>query len=346
MVVWLWVGGLVVAGAGGCSPRVQVMVGDGGDAMLREQVVERERGDGGNKVVQIDVRGLIADSRSPGLLGPGSNPVDVFARRLDMAARDPRVRGVIVRINSPGGTVAGTEAMHAELVRFRARTGVPVVASMGEVAASGGYYLALGADEIVAQPTTITGSIGVIFPTINVSQGLGWIGVTGRAVTSGPNKDLANPLVPPREEHYAILQGMVDDFAGRFVALVRSRRPGLAAGDVAEATDGRVMTGSRAREIGLVDSTGTLRDAFARVKALAGIEAATWVKYRAEEAVPGSIYARGGAEPEDGGSAAGGVAGRIGAGVAQEVAAMSGMTPPGFYYVWQAGIGAARLDSE
>ncbi|MBM4108471.1 MAG: signal peptide peptidase SppA [Phycisphaerae bacterium] len=273
-----------------CTPTVNVNFG-GPERGLREETVLEPHASGA-KVALIDVTGLIADASRPSLLGRGENPVDEAAKRLERARTDPAVRAVVLRINSPGGTVTGSATLYDEVRRFRADSGKPVVASMGEVAASGGYYLALAADAIVAQPTTLTGSIGVIIPTINLSEGLGMIGVRSRALTSGPNKDLANPLEPPRERHYAVLQAIVDDFYASFRSRVVERRPAIDAARLDELTDGRVVTGAAAHAAGLVDHLGGVREAFALAKDLAGVSSARLVKYPgASDKGPRSPYA-------------------------------------------------------
>ncbi len=328
---------LVSVACGGCTPKVNVAVGAYDEAILREVTVSRDARSDRRwpqaRIAQIDVRGVIMDGRSPGLLVPGVNPVDALARRLEMAAGDPRVKAVVLRINSPGGTVAASEAMYAEIVRFRERSGKPVIVSMGETAASGGYYIALAGDRIIAQQTTITGSIGVIFPTINVSSGLAKIGVVSRAVKSAANKDLVNPLEPMRDSQYEVVQAVVDDFYARFVALVKDRRPALKSEDVAIATDGRIVTGSEALRLGLVDELGTLRDAFERAKNAAGVSGATWVKYQSEDAPRASPYAMG---PESAPSAG---AGSAAASAVDRVMSAAGVVPSGFYYLWLAGAG-------
>lgn len=131
----------------------------------------------------------------------------------------------------------------------------------------------------MAEPTTITASIGVIIPTVNVSEGLNRIGIVSRSVKSGPNKDLANPLEPIRDSQYLILQGMVNEFYARFRGLVVERRPGVKKDQLDELTDGRVVTGERAAETGLVDSTGGVREAFEAAKKRAGVSHAALVKY-------------------------------------------------------------------
>lgn len=266
-----------------CSPKVNINFGDGGGRLVEHTVID-DRSRASEKIALIDVRGMLIDARRPGLLGYGPNPVDQFVKALDKARNDGSVRGVVVRITSPGGTVTASDIMHDELRRFREETGKPVIASIGEVGASGGYYLALAADEIYVQPTSITGSIGVIFPTINASKGLGMIGIESRAVKSGPNKDLANPLEPAREAHYALLQTQVDELYARFRGLVIARRPGLKPADIDAATDGRVVTGNAAVGLGLADAEGGVREAYAAAKTSAGIGPARLVKYVDEDA--------------------------------------------------------------
>lgn len=296
----------------------------------------------GARVALIDVRGVILDSPQRGFLSPAINPVDELVARLEKAEHDPGVRAVVLRINSPGGGVAATETMYREVVRFRETTGKPVVVSMGEVAASGGYYLALAGDAIYAQESTITGSIGVIMPTINVSQGLASIGIVSRSITSGPNKDMANPLEPMRDGQYELLQEMVDEFYASFRERVLERRRAvletranapaalwMAADPDAirssreyllahtdELTDGRIMTGLAAQRAGLVDSLGGVRDAFAQACKLAEIDAknARLIKYFDSNDVygPRSIYGQ--ARAGDGSMATGGTGGAGGAG--------------------------------
>ncbi len=286
----LSVGFLLFAGLS-CAPiTFHLNVGQTDGELEASEALNDAKGED-TKVVLIDLRGMIADNRAPRLLGDGPNPVDSVLARLALAETDDDIAGVILRINSPGGTVTASHIIHREILRFRERTGKPVIASLGEVAASGGYYVALACDEIVSEPTTITGSIGVIIPTINISEGLSKIGVHSRAIKSGANKDLANPLEPVREEHMDVLQKMVDEMYDRFVALVEERRPGLSIASRNEALDGRVMTGARAQEIGLVDRLGGVRDCHDLVLEKTGIERAALIKYHTRGAVTRTPYA-------------------------------------------------------
>lgn len=283
---------LVVSAAAipGCLPNRFVIDLAGSDGKLLQKDV---MGDAGAtaKVALIDVEGLIAHSASGGLFAGAGNSVDELVARLDLAEKDEKVRAVVLRVNSPGGTVAASDTMYNEIASFRARSKKPVVVSMAEVAASGGYYISLAADRVIAQPTTITGSIGVLVQTVNFSKGMAMIGVEARAVTSGANKDLTNPLQPMREEHYAIIQGTVDEFYRGFRGRVAQSRPVIEASRLDTITDGRVFTGETALREGLVDALGGVREAFDEAKRLAGIKSARLVKFHTPGRTPSSAYA-------------------------------------------------------
>lgn len=324
---------------GGCLPQRFVIDVTPAKRELAETVVLSDDGAGigSAKFALISVSGFLADVEKPGLLGSGTNPVDEFVARLKRAADDKAVRGIVLRVNSPGGTVTGADIMYQELRRFRERTGKPVVVSMGEIATSGAYYLSLGADEIYAQPTSVTASIGVLMQTLNVSKGLSMIGVEARALTSGPNKDIANPLEPMEEGQYDILEGMVEEYYARFRGLVIERRTGLSPADAEWATDGRVMTGARAAEIGLVDGAGGIHAAFAAAKRLAGVEGmrGRLVAYHVSGDSPRSAYA------VTGGDVSRGVMGAPGSGDGATINVIDVPWPrsltlePGFYYLWR-----------
>ena len=278
----------------GCSPLgLTVRLGPVSDELVASTVKELGEGPGRprDRIAMIVVRGIITDTPTPSLLGDSNAPLDDLVSQLRLAAKDENVRAVILRIDSPGGTVAGSETAYREVRSFMQETDKPVVISMGEVATSGGYYLALAGDHIVAEPTTLTGSIGVLIPTFNASEGLDMIGIRTRFLTSGPNKDLANPLAPVQEQHYEILQGIVGEYYARFLSLVLRRRPTLAPEHVAKATDGRVMTGDTAAAIGLVDTLGGVREASAKAMTLAGVSHAVLVRYGTRGNAPRTAYA-------------------------------------------------------
>lgn len=284
-----------------CAPLSVTFTLGAREQPLKETAVLEDHG-ANAKIALIDIRGTIIDAARPGLFSSGANPVDELVARLRKAEEDDAVKAIVLRINSPGGSVTASDTMYREVRRFAETTKKPVIASLGEVAASGGYYLALATDEIITQPTTITASIGVIIPTVNVSDGLRRIGIVARSIKSGANKDLANPLEPIRESQYAVLQGMVDEFYARFRNLVVERRPTLDTARIDELTDGRVVTGAEALRSGLADREGDLRDAFARAKELANVSAASLIKYHEITSKPRTAYSPAALAPESAGA--------------------------------------------
>src|SRR5215471_8738561 len=245
-----------------------------------------------NKVAIIDVEGLIINAKTSSFLsGDSDNPVSLFRERLQAAADDKRVRAVVLRINSPGGAVTASDIMYQDLLTFRRETGKPVVACMMDVAASGGFYLAMASDFILAHPTTVTGSIGVIMSLYDASALFAKIGVASNPIKSGPNKDIGNPARPMSDEQRAILQGMIDQFYGEFVKVV-ARGRGTSEERVRGLADGRIYTGMEAKELGLVDHVGYLEDAIAAAASMAGLADTSIVAYDRGDGYRGSIYAR------------------------------------------------------
>lgn len=206
-------------------------------------------------VARIDLAGMIVD-----------DPLRDEA--LAEVADDPRAKALIVRINSPGGTAAGSEAAFAALRRVAGNK--PVVAVMGEVAASGGYMASLAADRIFARAGTVTGSIGAIWQTTNVTGLLDKVGVSTETFKSGPLKAQPNPFEATTEEARAVTRGLVGEIHKSFVAMVADRR-GLATGEVLALADGRVFTGSQAMAAGLVDAIGGETEARAWLAAEKGV---------------------------------------------------------------------------
>jgi protease-4 len=328
---------------GGCASwRVVLEPVPPADALEERVVLEADAGGGSAKIAMIDVDGLIADAPG-GLLGGGTNPVAEFSRALARAADDTRVKAVVLRINSRGGTVTGSDMVHGEVQRFRRETNKPVVVLLGEIAASGGYYLACAGDEIIAHPTTITGSIGVITQTVQLGPALERLGVVADAVVSGPNKAMASPLGVPDAGHREILQSMVDDFYGRFRDVVREGRPGIDPAVFDQVTDGRVVTGRQALELGLVDRLGDAHDAFARARELAGVDRARLIRYLAPGARANGVYSAGRAQAAA--AAAGNGAGAAAAGGIEvnllRVDGLDAAFLPSarFLYVWAAPVG-------
>ncbi len=281
---------LALLAAVGCSPVNLTIGGDPSDNALRATVVDDAGGFDNDSVAVIDVSGLIHNGRS-GLFGGGENPVALLDEQLRRAADDSDVKAVILRINSPGGTVTASDVMYRQVMRFKEKTGKPVIALMMDVAASGGYYLACAADAVVAYPTTVTASIGVIVQTISFKGAMTRVGINAEALTSGPNKAAGSPLGDLTPEHRAVLQKMVDDFYKRFVEKVRKHRPSIPPDQFAAMTDGRIVSGDKALSAGLVDHLGDLHDAFRLAKSAAGIDKADLIRYHRKHRYVGSPYA-------------------------------------------------------
>jgi protease-4 len=288
---------------------------------LTESVVMGDRG-ATDKIALVDVTGLIINAPRPGFPSGGENPVARFSESLRRAAQDSRVKALVVRINSPGGSVTASDLIYREIARFRKETGKPVVVLMDSVAASGGLYAACAADEVIAHPTTITGSIGVIVQTFNFSEGMRKVGIGADAITSGPNKAMGSPFAPMPPEHRALLQQLVDEFHGGFRDVVVRARPALPAEDLQWIADGRVLTGRRAAEVGLVDRLGSMPEAFEAARTRAGLSRARLVKYHRPLEYVGSPYAS--ATP----------AGPTEINLLQVNLVDTLLDMPGFYYLW------------
>jgi len=179
---------------------------------------------------------------------------------IDDLAHNPRVRGLLVRVDSPGGAVAPSQEIHAALLRFQEEHHKPVVISMGNVAASGGYYIACSADRIVADPGTLTGSIGVIMHFTRIDPLLDRLGISSQVVKSGKYKDIGSPTRAMTDEERELLGGVIDSVYGQFVRAVAEGRD-LPEARVRELADGRIFSGAQAQEAGLVDDLGGLRAA-------------------------------------------------------------------------------------
>jgi protease-4 len=212
--------------------------------------------DRGDKVAVLPITGLIADSES-------------VIEQLKKYAKDESVKAIVLRINSPGGGVGPSQEIHEEVRKLRDKK--PVVASMGALAASGGYYIACATRKIYANPGTITGSIGVIMPFFNAEDLARKIGIRGMEVKSGRFKDTGSSLRPMTPEEKALLQGVVDNTHRQFVlAVAEGRKQPFSR--VMEIADGRILSGEQAKALGLVDALGNLEDAVAEAGRMAGIK--------------------------------------------------------------------------
>lgn len=214
-------------------------------------------GSGTSKIVQLYVDGVIADSDS----FSGGFRASSFLSQLNQVMEDQNVEGVIIRVDSPGGTVIDSEEIHAKILELK-EAGVTVVVSMGATAASGGYYISAPADFIFASPSTITGSLGVIFSVPNFQKAADWIGYKENTITSGKMKDIGSPLREMTAEERGVFQALVDESYEQFVKVIADGR-GLSKAEVLKLADGRIYSGKQAQKLGLVDELGSLEDATA-----------------------------------------------------------------------------------
>jgi protease-4 len=238
VLVYLAVAGLFVLSVGGLSR------GESGPALF------------GPRVAIVEVEGIIVE-------------VDDIVRELKSYRENPAVRAVVIRINSPGGVVAPTQELHDAVLRLR-QAGKPVVASLGAVAASGGYYIAVACDQIYANPGTLTGSIGVIMQLANLEQLMKKVGVDYVVVKAGQFKDLGNVARPMTSDERRVMQALLDDVHGQFIGAVAAGRK-LQRDEVARFADGRVFSGVQAKGLRMVDALGGLEEAVLAAGTLAGL---------------------------------------------------------------------------
>jgi protease-4 len=217
----------------------------------------------GDKIAVVDIKGVITSSRD-------------IVEQIDTFKADDDVKAIILRINSPGGGVGPSQEIYREVLSAKEKK--KVVASMASVAASGGYYVACASDLIVANPGTITGSIGVVMEFSNVEDLLKKIGLRSYVIKSGKHKDIGSPLRKMTPEERSILQGVIDSVHNQFIRAVAKGRD-MKEEKVRQIADGRIFSGEQAKELGLVDRLGSLQDAIEIAAELIGVEGKPVVIY-------------------------------------------------------------------
>jgi protease-4 len=211
----------------------------------------------GNKIGVVEVRGVITESSG-------------IIEEIHQYQEDEGVKAIILRIDSPGGGVGPSQEVHREILRFKSQTRKKVVTSMGSVAASGGYYIACASDRIVANPGTITGSIGVLMEFTNIEELFKKIGIKGIVLKSGEHKDIGSPFREMTPDEKKIVQDVIDNVQQQFIeAVVKGRK--MDREKVVQIADGRILTGEQAKQLGLVDEMGNLQDAIDMTAKMVGI---------------------------------------------------------------------------
>jgi protease-4 len=255
-----------------------------------DEVVMRDH-TGSDKILVVNLDGVITSG-----LGRGFSMVDILQAQFRRAAKDDKIKAVLIKVDSPGGEVLASDEIFKAVVRFQDDTGKPVVCSMGSLAASGGYYVAVGARWIVANELTITGSIGVIMGTYNYRGLMDKVGVVPMTFKSGRYKDMLSSSKEPDHitpEEKAMVQGLIDETFGRFKDVVlqgrtRANKENAKSSDKGRPladewknfADGRILSGSEAFKHGFVDELGDFDKAVERTQKLAGTGKCRLVEYR------------------------------------------------------------------
>ena len=246
---------------------INIRIGTRSEEPLKEYTLE---GKGREKVLVIPVRGFLSDASERGLLGGRPGAVQEIVAELRKAQKDHNIKAVLLEINSPGGSTTASDVLYHEITRFKELTNAKIVAAFMDVAASGGYYVALPADRIVAHPTAVTGSIGVILITPKVAGLMDKIGVAVEVNKSGSEKDMGSPFRASTVEEQKILQEMIAGLGSRFLALVAKHR-NVDAAVLDKISTARIYGSEEALRLGLVDRIGYLDDALIDAKHLAGL---------------------------------------------------------------------------
>ncbi len=255
---------------------------------LEERVLS---GEGKDKIVLMDITGVITSEEGSSAIGGTKKPGMLAEMRegFDRARKDRNVKAVVLRINSPGGGVTASDTLYHEIKKFKMETGVKVIAHFLDAGTSGAYYAALASDRITAQPTSITGSIGVIMLRIDATGLMQKIGVQTLEISSGEQKGMGSPFRPVSAEEKKIFQAMIDSLYGRFVGVIADERK-MSLERVRQFADGRIYTSQEAKDAGLIDDIGYLDDAFVQARKLANLERATVVTYQRPGEYRPNIY--------------------------------------------------------
>lgn len=236
-----------------------------------------------DKILLLPVQGVIMSQESSSLLlSKSACTPDKIQELLKLADDDTHIKAVILVINSPGGGVTASDVIYRSIKEFKQKhPDKPVIALMHDTAASGGYYISCSADYVMAHPTTITGSIGVISLFFALEDLMGKIGVEAVVVKSGKAKDTGSPFRKMTQEEKEYIQKIIDEMYNRFVDIVAEARKGsLSRDEIKTLADGRVLTGEEARKVKLIDSVGYMTDAYNKTLDLAHLKSAKVIRYQ------------------------------------------------------------------
>jgi protease IV len=226
------------------------------------------RGEGPGKVLLIDVRGVINNQQDRSFTGATTElgMVEWIRELIAKAEKDDEIKALLIKINSPGGTVTSSDIILHELLLYKKKHSIPIFVQVMDLAASGGYYIALAGDEIIAHPTSLVGSIGVIAFKVNLENLMEKIGVDWEVVKSGEKKDFMSPFRAFTDEERKLFQNTIDNFHNRFVSVIARNRLNLDIEEVESLADGRVFDAKQALELKLIDHIGYISDTVERIK--------------------------------------------------------------------------------
>ncbi len=236
-------------------------------------------GTGADKILIIPLKGVITGQSTKKLFQDAPSIVESIKQQLEQAQDDNDVKAVILEINSPGGGITASDIIYNEVLEFKEKTNKKVIVCMQDVAASGAYYISAAADKIISHPTTITGSIGVIMPLINIANLIEKYGIEDNSIKSGDMKSIGSPFNKMSDDERKVLNDIVDEMYTRFLNIIAVGR-NMEIEDVRKLADGRIYTGNQALDNGLVDQLGYIEDAITLAKDITGLKEARIIKYK------------------------------------------------------------------
>jgi protease-4 len=272
----------------GCAPHFHL------DFMGKERLEEviLIKSPAKEKVLILDISGIISSTVNPGLFARESDILSKVYYRLEKAAEDKRVKAVILRLDTPGGEATASDILYNEILKFKQKNKIPVVGLMMGVAASGGYYIASACDYVIAHPSTVTGSIGVISIFPNLEELFSKIGIKMNVIKSGEMKDSGSAFRDMTEDEKKIFQAVIDEFYQRFLEVVHLRRKdSLSLEEIKKLADGRIYTAGQALELKMIDEVGYFDSALKKTFSLASLKDANVIAYTYYPSRKTNIYA-------------------------------------------------------
>jgi protease IV len=258
---------------------------------LEETVLQ---GNGPEKVLLIDLRGIVNNQKDRAFTGATTavGMVEWVREVIAKAEKDEKIKALLIKVNSPGGTVTASDIILHELLLYKKKVAIPIYVHVMDLAASGGYYVALAGDEIIAHPTSLIGSIGVIAFKVSLENLMGKIGVDWEVVKSGDKKDFMSPFRPFTVEERKLFQSTIDKFHKRFVSVIAENRLDLNFEEVLSLADGRVFDAEQAMELNLIDRIGYITDTVDRIKLKLGHSDLQVVTYQREGDYKSNLYSQ------------------------------------------------------